>query len=173
MALYGAAYHTAHDNWDKRGRKGHLFIIGDEHAYGKVSREQVLGIFGNKIGIQSDIPLADIVAEAQKRYHVFFIIPNMTSHYSDPKLFSYWMELLGQQNVLKLKDPEKICELIASTVAIGEEHVGIDDLTADGVIDKDIKSALVPLAAAGKDVSKFSTGALKPIPGSSGGTDRL
>lgn len=171
LALYFAARHTAHDNWDKRGRKGYLFLIGDEHAYPKVSKHEVADIIGDTI--EADIPLADILAEAQQRYHVFFILPNMTQHYNDKELAHYWMELLGQQNVLKLQDPNKICEMIASAVAIGEEHVDIDDLTADGVIDDGVKNALVPLAKAGAGLSKYSAGGLPPVSGTPGGTDRL
>ncbi len=129
LALYFAAQRTEHDHWDKRKRKGYCFLIGDEHAYPSVRRGQVEGILGGSI--QEDIPLKEIVRQAQARYHVFFVIPNMTQHYSDASLERYWVDLLGQQNVLKLEDPSKICELIAGAVAICEENVGIDAINSD------------------------------------------
>jgi len=144
LALYFLARHTAHDHFEKRGRRGYVFLIGDEHAYPQVSAAQVQAVIGDTP--QADIPLAEIVAEVKERYHLFFIIPNMTQHYDDPKLSRYWTELLGQQNVLKLEEPEKICELIASAVALCEEHVGIADLALDDVGTDATRQALIPLS---------------------------
>lgn len=144
LALYFMARHTAHDHWDRRGRKGYVFVIGDEHAYGEVDPKQVSDVIGDTL--QAAIPLEAIIEEVKERYHVFFIIPNMTSHYHDGALFEYWMRLLGQQNVLKLEDPEKVCELIASTVALCEEFIGLDDLAADDLDAGGVRDALVPLA---------------------------
>ena len=104
----------------------------------------------------------------------FFYLPqNLKSHYSDPKLEKDWIELLGQQYVLRLQDPKKICEMIAGAVALNEEHVGLDELCTDGVIDSSINNALVPIARAVKDVSRYSAAGLPPIPGDPGGTERL
>lgn len=155
MALYFAARHTTHDHMEKRNRKGYCFIIGDEHAYPVVSKGAVATVIGDTI--QADISLADIVAEAKQKYHVFFVLPNMTSHYGDRSLFDHWVKLLGQQNVLKLEDPDKICELIAGAVAILEGHIGIDDLSADMGTTL---NALVPLSKAGGSLSAFSAAGL-------------
>ena len=38
LAMYFMARHTAIDCFDKRGRRGYLFIIGDEMAYPRVKR---------------------------------------------------------------------------------------------------------------------------------------
>lgn len=169
-ALYFAARHTVHDHMEKRGRKGYMFIIGDEKTYPTVTREEVAEVIGATI--QDDIPTEQIVREAQEKYHVFFVIPNNTNHYGDPNLERFWVKLLGQQNVLKLEDPTKICELIVGAVAICEEYVGIDDLAADG-ITADTKSLTLLAAAAGGSVSRYDAGGLPAIPGSGGGVDRL
>ncbi len=137
-AMYFAARHTAHDNWDKRGRKGYMFIIGDEHAYPKVFKKAVKQIFGEDI--PQDIPLAEIVDEVRDRYHLFFVVPNMTSHYSDASLYSYWMGMLSQQRVLKLDDPKKVCELIATSIAVTEEYIGLGDVS-----DTTLREALRPI----------------------------
>ena len=171
LALYFMARHTAHDSWEKRGRKGYLFLIGDEHPYPEVDQIQVLDIIGDKL--QGNIPLKAILDEVRERYHVFFVIPNLTNHYNDPKLEKEWIRLLGQQYVLRLQDPEKICEMIAGVVALNEEHVGLAELCADGVIDGELNNALVPIANAVKDVSRYSAAGLSPVPGDSGGTERL
>jgi hypothetical protein len=168
LALYFFARHTVHDHWEKRHRKGYLFLIGDEHAYDTVSKKQVKDIIGDSL--EADIATAAIVKEAQRRYHVFFILPNMTIHYGDPSLEKYWVKLLGQQNVLKLEDPQKICELIVGAVAISEEHIGIDDIVADLGAGA-FSSALVPLSKVG--VASYSADALPAVAGSAGGHERL
>ena len=171
LALYFMATHTAHDHWEKRGKKGYCFLIGDEHPYPKVAAGQVHDVIGDFMEV--DMPLARVLEMAREHYHVFFVIPNLTSNYGDPKLEKDWIELLGQQYVLRLQDPTKICEMIAGAVALNEEHVGLDELCADGVIDSSINNALVPIANAMKGMSKYSVAGLPPIPGSSGGAERL
>jgi hypothetical protein len=173
LGLYFYARKTAHDNWEKRGRRGYLFLIGDEHAYPQVSREQVAAIIGDKI--QANIPLEEIVREAQQRYHVFFVIPNMTQHYHDDELRRYWQALLGQQNVLKLDEPNKICETIVAAVALCEEHVGVQDMLTDGVITDAMAKALVPLAKAGGGgaLDKYSAAGLPAVVGDASEVERL
>ena len=142
---------TAHDAMDKRGRKGYLFLIGDEHAYDEVKSEQIAKLIG--VPVQGDLGLMEVIQQAQRLYHVFFIIPKLSQHYGDANLERRWVRLLGQQNVIKLDDPEKICECIAGAVALSEGYVGLDDLKTDGVDSK----ALVQLR---QDVVKTEAGAI-------------
>lgn len=168
LALYFFARHTVHDHWEKRKRKGYLFIIGDEHAYPKVKKDEALNVIGDSL--EAAIDLKDLIKEVKDRYHLFFVIPNMTSYYGDASLEKYWVELIGQQNVLKLEDPTKICELIVGAVALCEEYVGIDDLSADLKFDS---TALVPLSKAGSGLSKYSADSLPAMAGSTGGSSRI
>ena len=85
----------------------------------------------------------------------------------------WWVGHLGQQNVIKLADPEKICQCIVSAVAICEEYVGLDELVADGVADKNVSGALVHLAKAAGDISRYSADGLPAVAGAPGGVDRL
>ncbi len=171
LGLYFMARHTAHDHFEKRGRKGYIFMIGDEHAYRRLRKAVVADIIGDTL--QEDMTLEEILKEAQERYHVFMIIPNMTSYYNDPELEKWWVGHLGQQNVIKLADPEKICQCIVSAVAICEEYVGLDELVADGVADKNVSGALVHLAKAAGDISRYSADGLPAVAGAPGGVDRL
>jgi len=41
LAMYFMARHTAMDCLDKRGRRGYLFLIGDELAYPKVKAREI------------------------------------------------------------------------------------------------------------------------------------
>src|SRR5215472_14314025 len=66
LALYFMARHTAADCFEKRGKRGYLFIIGDEMAYPQVKRTEAARVIGD--GLQADIPLAGIVTEAQRKW---------------------------------------------------------------------------------------------------------
>lgn len=139
LAFYFLARKTALDCFEKRGKKGYAFIIGDEMAYRSVNRKQVKEIFGDDL--QEDIPLAEITREVQEKYDLYFILPNMTSYFNDPKIESFWKELLGQ-NFIKLEDPNGVSELIATLIGVSEGIVG-DNL------EDDLKDVGTDIAVAG------------------------
>src|SRR6266851_8471046 len=55
LAMYFMARHTAVDCYEKRGRRGYLFVIGDEIPYARVKRTEVAACIGD--GLQADIPI--------------------------------------------------------------------------------------------------------------------
>jgi len=121
--LYFFARHTSVDCFEKRGRKGSLFIVGDEHPYDVVFRTEVARLMGDTL--QDDIPTAEIVRECQEKYEVFFVIPRGTHHYGDTNLHEKWRVLLGSNDrVILLEDAAGICEVIASAVA-GVSHPAV------------------------------------------------
>lgn len=67
---YGYARHSFLDA-SARGKKGYMFILGDEGFYPVVTKEEIKRIYG--IEEKKDIPAAQIFQEAQEKYHVFFI----------------------------------------------------------------------------------------------------
>lgn len=148
LAMYFMARHTKIDCFDKRGEKGYLFLIGDEKPYNTVSKEEVKRLIGDTL--QADLPVEELLVELEKRYEVFFILPNMTSNYNNKTVSDRWQELLGQR-ILRLEDPAGISELIASTIAIHEGKVDIGDL------EKDLKTA-----GATKEIAHAVSKALVP-----------
>ena len=149
LAMYFMARHTTLDCLDKRGRRGYLFMIGDELAYPAVSARQVRELIGDKLG--EDVPLADIAAELRRRYEVFHIIPSSAYHGQDPEVIALWRKLFGQ-NVILLDDLAATCETIAVTIGLAEQAIdlaaGLADL-ADVGSDQGatVGKALAPLAA--------------------------
>jgi hypothetical protein len=128
LALYFLARKTASDCWERRRTKGYAFLIGDEMPYGRVKRREVEHVFGDTL--KADIPIADIVAEVQQKYELFYILPNLTSHYDNPQILLTWQKLLGQ-NALRLPDPAAISESIAATIGLAEGSATYDRLAAD------------------------------------------
>ena len=118
LAFYVAARHTAIDCYEKRRRRGYLFIIGDEKAYPAVRRAHVHRLIGQDP--QVDIPLEQIVAEARERYHVFFVIPGGAAHGADADVLQFWETLIGPQNVIKLQNPDDTSACIAMTIGMTE-----------------------------------------------------
>jgi hypothetical protein len=133
LAMYFMARHTMTDCATVRGRRGYLFIIGDEMAYGKVKKAEVKRIIGDDIA--EDIPLRAMVAELKRRWDVYYILPAGTSYSGDATVLSFWRQLLGQ-NVIELGDLDAVCETIALTVGLGEEAIdlaeGLNDLADVG-----------------------------------------
>ena len=152
LAMYFMARHTSIDCLEKRGQRGYLFLIGDEMPYRSVKRKEVSKLIGDRLG--DDIPVEQMVRELEGRYDTYFILPNLTSYYDDPKIHSRWVELLGQ-NVMRLEDPNGISELIASTIGLAEGVVDLDGVYRDlvdagrGSVSDAVSRALVPVVQAG------------------------
>lgn len=129
LGMYFVANHTATDCFDKRGKKGYVFIMGDEMPYDTTTKEQIEEHIDTKV--EADVKLEDTLAKLKERYHVFFILPNQTSHYNDHRMISRWTELLGDDHFFKLENPTGICELIASIIGTNEGETDLDDIEQD------------------------------------------
>ena len=116
------ARHTALDCFEKRNQRGYLFVLGDETPYPKVKRKEVARVIGD--GLQTDIPVEELIAELERTFEVYYVLPKMTHHWNNPLVHRRWVELLGQ-NTLRLEDPAAICELIASTIGMAEGKVDL------------------------------------------------
>lgn len=119
-ALYFAARHTSIDCFEKRGTKGWLFMIGDEHPYAVATKDEIKKVFGDTV--QGDIPIQDLLREAQEKYNVYFIIPAAANHGRDPGLLKAWQGLLGANNVLVLNDVSQVCSAITGVIANNGDH---------------------------------------------------
>ena len=168
LGMYFLARKTAIDCYEKRGRRGYLFLIGDEMPYRYLKRKEVKAVIGDRL--QADIPVEELVRELEVKYDTYFILPNLTSHYNDAKIHRRWVQLLGQ-NVLRLDDPEGISELIASTIGLAEEAVDLDGVADDlheagrGGVSRAVSRALMPLAEAGPRSLAVSPSDLGPDAG--------
>jgi hypothetical protein len=161
LAMYFIARHTNIDCWNLRGRKGYLFIIGDEMAYPAVKRREVQQVIGD--GLEQDIPLVEMVKELNRRYHIFYILPKAASYGGDREILGFWRKLLGQ-NVLELDDSEAVCEVIALTIGMTEGTIdlpaGIEDLKEYDVAEPTLKVVTTALAALPKSLARAKGGVL-------------
>jgi len=128
LALYFMARHTATDSYDKRRKRGYLFIIGDEMAYPRVKPAEVSAVIGD--GLQASVDLSGLVAEVTARWDTYYILPAGASYAGDTEVLGFWRRLLGQ-NVIELADLDAVCETIALAVGLGEDAISLDDGLAD------------------------------------------
>ncbi len=179
LALYFMARHTAIDCWEKRGKKGYLFTIGDEMPYNVVRAEHVKKHIGDTEQAQ-DIPVKQIVNEVTRRYEYFHIIPTDTYHGRNPQVQDAWKQLLGER-VLLLDDAASVCETIALVIGLAEGTLdNLDDGTTDlvsaghdqGAVDV-ARTALVPYAATQTATTRYATGVLPRSKIGTGGDGRL
>jgi hypothetical protein len=141
LALYFMARHTAIDCFDKRGKRGYLFIIGDEMAYDRVKPREVAAVIGDSLA--EPIPIPAILTEVTRRWDTYYILPEGSSYVGDDEVLSFWRKLLGQ-NVIELADLDAVSETIALTVGLGEDSVDL----AGGLIDlADVGSDAAPIVS--------------------------
>ncbi len=117
LGMYFVANRTSIDCFEKRGKRGYLFIIGDEMAYSSVFKHHLEQHLGVKV--QDDIKIEKVVEELKNKYEVFFILPNNAHHGGNKKVLEFWRIFFGQ-NVLELADEDLVCECIVSTIAANE-----------------------------------------------------
>jgi hypothetical protein len=114
LALYWVARHTAIDCFEKRRKRGYLFMTGDENPYPLVSRAHVKKLTGDEL--EDDLKIAAVVDELQRRYEPFFLIPDQARR---PKCERAWRDLLGD-HVICMDDAEDTCRVAAGLVGLAE-----------------------------------------------------
>ena len=125
LGMYFLAMHTEMDCMTKRNKKGYLFMTGDEEPYPILSRHAVETIVGDRL--DEDIACKEIIAELQKTYIPFFIIPDRARA---KRCERKWRDLLGD-HVLCLDAPQDVCFVAAGAILLSEKRVSnVDELTS-------------------------------------------
>jgi hypothetical protein len=154
LAMYFMARHTVLDCHEKRGKRGYLFLIGDEMPYPNVNPQQVSRILGDSESsggtrrprhgewpgrrpghASAATPTEDVVRELKRKFDVYYILPEGSSYAGNNEVLSAWRALLGQ-NVIQLDDLDAVCETLALTIGLAEDRIdldaGLDDLRTVG-----------------------------------------
>jgi hypothetical protein len=125
LAIYTATQHTDIDCWNKRKKKGYLFLTGDELPYPVVSRQHVDAILGDTLDV--DVPIEEVISACSESFHIFFLIPDQARRRNCE---ARWRELLGDQ-VICMESHHDTCAVAASLVALTEKSVPNIDALAD------------------------------------------
>lgn len=115
-----AAKRTSIDCFEKRGKKGYLFTIGDELPPQRAISKQLLTEATN-MESQGDISRVDSLAEAQRTYSVFHLIVEQGDYCRRAKdrVTKEWRDLLGKR-AISLNDYRYLSEVILSVISVNE-----------------------------------------------------
>lgn len=117
LGMYFLAMHTEMDCMVKRNKRGYLFMSGDENPYPTLPKNVVETVIGDRL--DDDLTVEEIVAEAQKTFVPFFIIPDADRA---KRCERRWRDLLGD-HVLVLDAPGDICYVTAGAMLLNEGRV--------------------------------------------------
>lgn len=121
LPWYFAAQHTSIDCFEKRGKKGYLFTVGDEPAPPGITANQIKKIFGDNVG--QNISSKELFDMADRMYHIFHVIVeegNYCKYGRTDEVVNSWAEVIGAQRVLRLSDHSKLSEVIVSAIQVVE-----------------------------------------------------
>lgn len=158
LGLYFLAQHTEMDCYVKRGRRGYLFMTGDENPYPVVSKHIAESVIGDRL--DDDLKLAEVVAELQKTFVPFYLIPDQGRRARCEKT---WRAVLGD-HVLCMDSPELVCYVSAGALLLSEGLVRDRKSLEEALLRADLPhthlapvmrtlSPLLELMTGGKDVS--------------------
>jgi hypothetical protein len=119
LAWYFAATKTSTDAYEKRGKKGVLFTIGDEPPHLTLTKDQGEKILGVKL--ERDLSASDILEMARRQYDVYHIVIEQGSglrQYGEAAVIGGWNKLLGEGHVLRLSDYTKLSEVVTSVLQV-------------------------------------------------------
>jgi hypothetical protein len=149
LAWYFAAMRTSIDCFEKRGRKGYLFTVGDEQAPHQLTKTAILRFLGDEV--PADLTSQQLLAMAERTYHVFHIVVEEGSYARGhlPAVARSWQDMLGER-VLMLSDHTKLAEVIVSAIQVNEGSSLVDTVsTWSGDTSLVVRKAIGGLRPAG------------------------
>lgn len=119
LPWYFAAMHTAIDCFEKRGKKGYLFTVGDEEPPLDLPAAAITRFLGDRN--VRDFDSGELLTLVSRQYHVFHIIVEQGSHARSDLhgVRDRWTDLLGQR-VIGLSDYTRLAEVIVSAMEVNE-----------------------------------------------------
>lgn len=117
LAWHLAAFHTSTDAFEKDGRKGFLFTVGDEGVPPDFTAAQLRQVFGH--GDEPVFSNKDLLARVSEMYHVFHLIIEEGGYmqHSGKQVVDGWRNLLDERALL-ISDYTKLAEVIVSTMQV-------------------------------------------------------
>jgi hypothetical protein len=137
LAWYFAAYHTTIDCFEKRGKKGYLFTIGDEPTLQTLPAAALKRIMGASQA--QTLQAEDLLAAAMAKYNVFHIHVLKTNSGSRRNVVDGWRQMMADNLILAERRAD-VAGLIAAAISGSERG------SAAGA-DFKVKAASAPGAA--------------------------
>jgi hypothetical protein len=117
LSWYFAAYHTALDSFEKRGKKGYLFTVGDEPTLSTVPVDSLKKIMGE--GQYENYTASSLLEKAKKMYNVYHLHIAETRSGSRPETVAGWKKLMGD-NLVMVERHQDLSKIIADIIIENE-----------------------------------------------------
>jgi len=114
LAWYFAGYHTITDHFEKRGKKGFLFTIGDEPTLKNIPQKAIQNIMGT--GQFQDYTAVELLEKARKMYNVYHLHLKQGHNGTRADVMGGWKQLIGD-NLIIVNDYSEISKIIPEIVA--------------------------------------------------------
>lgn len=117
LPWYFAAWHTSTDQYEKRGKKGFLFTIGDECYLPVLRREAIWRFVGDSVN--QDLTAEELLNEVLCKYEIFHLMIEEGSgmRFGGRQVAAQWHELLGQR-AISVSDCTRLPEIIVSLLEV-------------------------------------------------------
>lgn len=116
LAMYYAARHTVMDCLQKRGKRGYFFMTGDEPPFAQLDAAHVRSAIDPQV--QTGMPIHALVAELERSYEPFFLIPGRARAERDHCEAVY--RKLFHERCIVLEDADDTAVVAATLIGIGE-----------------------------------------------------
>ena len=143
LLAYYAAYHTSIDSWEKRQRKGYLFIVGDERAL-DLTPSQVRKFVCDRQP-QGNLDAVSVFRAAAEHWNIYVLIPMYDSkgrptQAEHQKSYKQYSQLVGAQHVMKIHDASLAPAMIVALLATAEQTSTdlLTDLVVAGFTGKEV-----------------------------------
>lgn len=117
LAWYFAAFHTIHDAWEKRGKKGFVITVGDEPCHRTLEIGAVRHMMGESAVGEVNYDWMELLEKARQKNHVYHI---HIDHGSAPD--SRWKEALGK-NFVVITDHKAVARTISDIILSHKDEV--------------------------------------------------
>lgn len=121
------AKHVITDAWEKRGKRGYMFLIGDECTL-EVSAAQARDFLGEES--PRAITPKEAFSAAEEMWDTYFLlIDNFAAESQNSR--SKYEDLLGKNHVITLQSTESAPAVIASVIALAEGTMGRSEMASE------------------------------------------
>ncbi len=128
LAWFFASRYVEADHFEKRGKKGILFTIGDEPVLKEIAARYQEALMGD--GEYANKTSAELLEKAQEKYEVFHLHLLQGANGNNQRVKDGWKQLLGD-NCIFVQRREEIAQVIADTVVevINAQKGGTEQVT--------------------------------------------
>lgn len=114
LLWYFAAKHTSADRFEKRGKKGYMFTIGDADCHKTISGEDISKIFSDKSDTLTSAEIAKMASEKYELFHIQIVS-------GEKSIYSVLGEAIpGRIMRIHRNNIQALPELIVSTILLYE-----------------------------------------------------